>query len=55
MDSAACKLFIQEEDTEKYLIEYRGNLLEQIQNIDYACASIITNKLAILVVKGDKL
>ncbi|MDD6793941.1 MAG: S8 family peptidase, partial [Clostridiaceae bacterium] len=55
MDRETCKLFIDEDDTEKYLIEYRGNLLEQMQNIDYACAFTITDKLAILAVKGDRL
>ena len=55
MNRDACNLFVGQENVEEYLIEYRGDLLEQIKNIDYACAFIITNKLAIIVVKDDRL
>lgn len=55
MNRQSCGLFIDQDDIEKYLIEYRGNLLEQMVNIDYACAYKITDKLAILAVKGERL
>lgn len=55
MNRYTCNLFVDQEDIEEYLIEYRGNLLEQMKNIDYACVFKITNKLALLAVKGDRL
>lgn len=55
MNRITCNFFVDQEDVEEYLIEYRGNLLEQMKNIDYACVFKITNKLAILAVKGDRL
>jgi len=50
-----CNLFIDQDDVEEYLIEYRGNILEQMKNIDYACVFRVTSKLALLAVKGDRL
>ncbi|MDD6769352.1 S8 family peptidase [Inconstantimicrobium porci] len=55
MNRQACSLFIEQNDVEKYLIEYRGNLLEQMKDIDYACAFKITDKLAILAIKDDRI
>ena len=55
MDREPCSLFLDQEDTEKYLVEYRGNLLEQIKSVDYACAFKITDKLAIVAVKDDRI
>ena len=55
MNRETCNLFVDQEGTEEYLIEYRGNLKEQMKDIDYACVFEITKKLAILVVKGDRL
>ena len=55
MSINTCNLFVDQEDVEEYLIEYRGNILEQMKNIDYACVFKITDKLALLAVKGDRL
>lgn len=55
MNRDTCNLFIDQENVETYLVEYRGDLLEQIKNIDYACAFKITNKLAMIAVKDNRL
>ena len=55
MNRDVCNLFVEQDNVEEYLIEYRGDLLEQMKNIDYACAFTITNKLAIIAVKDDRL
>lgn len=55
MDRINCSSFLEEEDVNEYLIEYRGDLLEQLSKIDYACAFEITNRLAILIVKAGRL
>ena len=55
MNRNTCNLFIDHDDVEEYLIEYRGNLLEQMKNINYACVFEVTSKLALLAVKGDRL
>ncbi|MFU7515377.1 S8 family peptidase [Clostridium sp. HCS.1] len=55
MNRNTCNLFIDQDDVEEYLIEYRGNILEQMKNIDYACVFRVTSKLALLAVKGDRL
>lgn len=55
MNRNNCNLFVEQQDVDEYLIEYRGNLLEEMKNIDYACAFKITNKLALLAVKDDRL
>jgi len=55
LNRKACNLFADQEDVEEYLIEYRGNLSEQMSKIDYACAFKVTNKFALLAVQGDRL
>lgn len=50
-----CNLFINQEDVEEYLVEYRGDLSKQVENIEYACAFIINTKLAIIAVQIGKL
>ncbi|MDY4949610.1 MAG: hypothetical protein SO128_09595 [Clostridium cadaveris] len=36
----------------EYLIEYRGNFLEEISKVSYACGDIINNRFAIVSVKA---
>lgn len=55
MNRTICNLFLEQEGVEEYLIEYRGNILEQMKNIDYACVFTITSKLAIIGVKDNRL
>ena len=55
MNINTCNLFVDQEGIEEYLIEYRGNILEQMKNIDYGGVFKITDKLALLAVKGDRL
>lgn len=42
-------------DSFDYLIEYRGNFLEEIDKVDYACGYTITDKYGIVIVKGERM
>lgn len=55
MNRDVCNFYTDIESEEKYLVEYRGDLLGQIKNVDYACAAKITDKLAIISVKNGRM
>lgn len=47
--------FYNNPDYYEYLIEYRGNFLEEISKVSYACGDTITEKFAIISVEAGKL
>lgn len=52
-DNAICDIY--SENKYEYLVEYRGNIIEDMENVDYACAYIINEKLAIVSVLDDRI
>lgn len=53
-NKSKCNNLIYSENRYEYLIEYRGNFLEQMEKVDYACGYIITEKFAIVYIEGDR-
>jgi subtilisin family serine protease len=45
-DLRECKLYY--EDSPNFLVQYRGNFLEEMNNISYACGDIITNNIGVV-------
>lgn len=54
MPEDKCSFFNDTEESYEYLIEYRGNFIEEISKLDYACGYKINNKYAVLLVIGDR-
>ena len=54
MNSRKCKKYL-EENYESYLVEYRGDFIEQINKVDYACGDTITDTLAVVAVQSKDL
>lgn len=48
-----CNLYYQ--DSPNYLIEYRGNFKEQIDQVSYACGDIITDTIGVVSIPTDNL
>jgi len=40
---------------ENFLIEYRGNLKEQIDKVSYACGDVISDKIGVVSLKAEKI
>jgi len=49
-----CSLFY-DADYGNYLIEYRGNFLEEIADLDYVCGAVITDRIGIIAAKFEDL
>ena len=41
-----CKLYY--EDSPDYLVQYRGNFKEEIDQVSYACGDIINNTIGVV-------
>lgn len=54
MSNSECKYYL-DENAPGYVVEYRGDFKEQIDKIDYACGSAITDTLAVVSVNEDNL
>ena len=49
-----CEIDIPYDDRYDYLVEYRGDIEEDLRKVDYACASIINDNYAVVSTNGDK-
>lgn len=49
-----CSLFY-DADSGNYLVEYRGDFLKEIENLDYVCGTIINNRIGIIAVRSANL
>lgn len=47
--------FFYEADYGNYLVEYRGNFLNQIEGLDYVCGAVITTRIGIIAAKFEDL
>lgn len=54
MESKVCKKYL-DENYESYVIEYRGDFVGQMANVDYACGHPITDTLGVIAVQRDDL
>lgn len=53
--SEICDPFVNGENKYEYLVEYRGDIIADMEKVDYACAYIINYKLAIVSVLDDRI
>lgn len=54
MESKVCKKYL-DENYESYVVEYRGDFVGQMANVDYACGHPITDTLGVIAVQRDDL
>lgn len=54
MNRSNCSLFY-EADYGNYLIEYRGDFLKEIENLDFVCGYILNNRIGIIAAKFEEL
>ena len=54
MKSRACANYL-DEDSSRYVVEYRGAFKEQISKVDYACGETITDTLAVISIRDEDL